>query len=156
MDPEESLQLAMQELRRADHSIAVSLKYTRTVDVIKSIIERLINTISFTLDALVEFAKVQKKISEVSALPKVKVDQVKMLYASDRAITDFCDFYLMLRRIDKAKFARAQEYRRHVTMTALLDDGKVEITIDIVSDYFEKTKDFLNYSSRLIHGEQTQ
>lgn len=153
MDAEESLQLAMQELHRADHSIAVSLKYTRTVDVIKSIIERLINTIGFTLDALVEHAKTQKKIAEASALPKVKVDQVKMLYASDRAVTDACDFFLTLRKIDKAKFGRAQEYRRHVTMTAFMDDGKVEITIDIVSDYYEKTKEFLNYVSRLVHGE---
>ncbi|VVB81622.1 Uncharacterised protein [uncultured archaeon] len=153
MNPDESIQLALQELKRADHSISVSLKYTRTVDVIKSIIERLINTIGFGLDALVEHAKSQKKISEASALPKVKVDQVKMLYASDKVITDFCDFYLMLRKIDKAKFSRAQEYRRHVTMTAQLEGGTVEITIDIISDYFEKTKDFLNYVSRLIHGE---
>ncbi len=153
MDAEESLQLAMQELHRADHSIAVSLKYTRTVDVIKSIIERLINTISFSLDGLVDYAKTQNKISEASSLPKVKVDQVKMLYSNDRIVTDFCDFFLTLRKIDKAKFGRAQEYRRHVTMTAFMDHETVEITIDIVSDYYEKTKEFLNYASRLVHGE---
>ena len=153
MSADESLQSAVQELKRADHSIAVSLKYTRTVDVIKSIVERLINTIGFELDALVAHAKTQKKIAEVSALPRVKVEQVKKLYETDRTIVDFCDFYLLLRRIDKAKFDRTQEYRRHVTMTAHLDDGgSVEITIDIISDYFERTKEFLNYVSRLIHG----
>ena len=153
MIADESLQSAVQELKRADHSIAVSLKYTRTVDVIKSIVERLINTIGFELDALVAHAKTQKKIAEVSALPRVKVEQVKKLYETDRTIVDFCDFYLLLRRIDKAKFDRTQEYRRHVTMTAHLDDGgSVEITIDIISDYFERTKEFLNYVSRLIHG----
>ncbi len=149
----EVLQLAKQELNRADHSIAVSLKYTRTVDVIKSIVERLINTISFCLDELLEHAKAQKKISELPTLPRLKVEQIKKLYASDRTIIDFCDFYLLLRRIDKAKFSRAQEYRRHVTMTAFLDDGSsVEVTIDIISDYFERTKEFLNYVFRLIHG----
>ncbi len=152
---EEAIQNAMQELKRADHSIAVSLKYTRTVDVIKSIIERLINTISFALDALLRHAKAQKKIAEVPALPRIKVEEVKRLYASDRTIIDFCDFFLLLRRIDKAKFARAQEYRRHVTMTAHLDGGEsVEVTIDIISDYFERTKEFLNYVARLIHGGQ--
>jgi hypothetical protein len=150
---EESMQNAMQELKRADHSIAVSLKYTRTVDVIKSIIERLINTISFALDALLRHAKAQKKIAEVPALPRVKVEEIKRLYASDRTIIDFCDFFLLLRRVDKAKFTRAQEYRRHVTMTAQLDDGEsVEITIDIISDYFERTKEFLNYVAQLMHG----
>lgn len=152
MNDEESLQLAMQELKRADHSIAVSLKYTRTVDVIKSIVERLINTIAFALDALLFYAKAQKKITEIPALPRLKVDQVKKVYADDKLIIDFCEFYLLLRRIDKAKFDRAQEYRRHVTMTAHLEEERVEITIDIISDYFERTKDFLNYVARLIHG----
>ena len=150
---QESLQSAMQELKRADHSIAVSLKYTRTVDVIKSIIERLINTVSFAFDALLVHAKTQKRLAELPALPRQKVEQLKKLYADDRVIVDFCEFYLLLRRIDKAKFDRAQEYRRHVTMTAHLDNKEsIEITIDIISDYFERTKDFLNYVSRLIHG----
>ncbi len=149
----ESLQSAVQELKRADHSIAVSLKYTRTVDVIKSIIERLINTIAFDLDALLNHAKANKKIADIPAIPRLKVEHVKKIYAEDKMIVDFCDFYLLLRRIDKAKFGRAQEYRRHVTMTAHLEGGEsVEVTIDIISDYFERTKEFLNYTSRLIHG----
>lgn len=152
---QESIQNALQELKRADHSIAVSLKYTRTVDVIKSIIERLINTISFALDALLRHAKEQKKLAELPTLPRIKVEQVKKLYADDRTIIDFCDFFLLLRRVDKAKFGRAQEYRRHVTMTAHLDEAEsVEITIDIISDYFERTKEFLNYVARFVHGGQ--
>ncbi len=151
---QESLQLASQELKRADHSIAVSLKYTRTVDVIKSIIERLINTISCCMDVLLKHAKAQKKIAEVPSLPRLKVDAIRSLFGSDQMIKEFCEFYLLLRRIDKAKFDRAQEYRRHVTMTAHLDGGeKIEITIDIISDYFEKTKDFLSYVAKLVHGE---
>lgn len=145
----ESLQLAMQELKRADHSIAVSLKYTRTVDVIKSIIERLINTIAFAVDFLLEKAKVEKKISEIPALPRLKVDLVREIYAADRPITDMCDFFLLLRRIDKAKFGRAQEYRRHVTMTAHLENESIEITIDIITDYFDRTREFLNYIAKL-------
>ncbi len=153
MNPEDALQLAIQELKRADHSIAVSLKYTRTVDVIKSIIERLINTIAHCLDALLAHAKTQKKVSEIPPLPRVKVDVVKKVYAEDRTIVDFCEFFLVLRRIDKAKFERAQEYRRHVTMTAHMDGGEsIEITIDIISDYFERSKEFLNYVSKLVHG----
>src|SRR3989344_912618 len=115
MHPTESLQLAIQELKRADHSIAVSLKYTRTVDVIKSIIERLINTVGFAIDALLFYAKQQKRIQEVPELLRAKVEQVRSVYSEDRSITDFCDFYLALRQISKAKFDSAQEYRRHVT-----------------------------------------
>jgi len=149
----EALQLSSQELKRADHSIAVSLKYTRTVDVIRSIIERLINTVGFCIDALLAHAKGQKKIADIPQILRLKVEEVKKIYASDRAIMDFCDFYLLLRRIHKARFERSQEYRRHVTMTAHLEDGQsVEITIDIISDYFERTKEFLMYISKLLHA----
>jgi len=153
MNPSESLKLATQELKRADHSIAVSLKYTRTVDVLKSIIDRLINTIGFILDASLSHAKDQKKISEIPSLPRLKVEKAKELFADDPSIIDFGDFYLLLRKISKAKFDRAREYRRHVTMTAHMEGGeKIEVTIDIITDYFAKTKDFLNHVSSLVDG----
>ena len=149
----EALQLSSQELKRADHSIAVSLKYTRTVDVIRSIIERLINTVGFCLDALLAHAKANKKIIETPSILRLKVDEVKKLYSADHCIIDFCDFYLLLSKVHTARFERSQEYRRHVTMTAHLDDGQsVEITIDIISDYFERTKELLLYVSKLLHA----
>lgn len=155
MQPTESIQLALQELKRADHSIAVSLKYTRTVDVIKSIIDRLINTIEFSFDALLAHAKMLKKIAELPTLPRQKVEQLKTIYSEDRTIMDFCEFFLLLRQVSKARFERAQEYRRHVTMTAHLDSGQIiEITIDIISDYFERTKEFFNFVSRMVHAEE--
>ena len=40
----EEFEQAKGELRRADHLMYVSLKYTRTVDVIKSLIMRMLNT----------------------------------------------------------------------------------------------------------------
>lgn len=153
MDTVETLQSAQQELKRADHSIAVSLKYTRTVDVIKSIIERLINAIELCFDTLLIHAQESGKLDEIPKIPRLKAEKVRELFADDVMIVDFCDFFLLLRRIDKAKFARAQEYRRHVTMTADIDGGSVEVTIDIISDYFEKSKEFFNYVARIVQSE---
>ncbi|MBW3019355.1 hypothetical protein KY329_04190 [Candidatus Woesearchaeota archaeon] len=149
----ESYRLATQELKRADHSIAVSLKYTRTVDVIKSIIQRLINSISLGLSALLEEAKKQGKIAEVPELPRLKIEQSRKLYPKDEVIQNFCDFFLLLRKIDKADFKRANEFRRNVTMSAYLDDGStIEVTIDIITDYYERTKECLNYIAKMISG----
>ncbi len=154
MNEEESLQSAQQELKRADHSIAVSLKYTRTVDVIKSIIERLINTISCCLDTLLAYAKTQKKTNETATTPHTKVEMAKNLYPGDKMIIDFCDFYQLLRKIQKARFDRRQEYRRHITMTAHLDNETIEITIDIITDYYKKVNEFLNYTISTIHATE--
>lgn len=152
MHPQEALQLAHQELKRADHSIAVSLKYTRTVDVIKSIIERLISTIAFGMDSLLANAA-QKKTEEIPELPRLKIEAIKKLYPEDKTVQDFVQFYILLRKVDKAKFTRSQEYRRHVTMTAKLeDDTQLEVTIDIITDYYDRTKEFLQYVSTKVGG----
>lgn len=149
----DSLIQAKQELKRADHSIAVSLKYTRTVDVIKSIVKRLINTLTHVLDALLEKAKEEGKIKEIPKIPGLKAKEVKKSYQDDATIQDFCEFYMLLRKIDKAKYESRQEFRRHVTMTAHVDyETSIEITIDIITDYYNKTKEFLDYSEELIHG----
>lgn len=146
MSTQEALQQAHQELKRADHSIAVSLKYTRTVDVIKSIIDRLINTISFGFDTLLTHAKEEKKLDEIPTLPRLKIELLNTHYPEDETIKHFIQFFQLLRRINKAQFTRTQEYRRHVTMTATLDDGtQVQITIDIITDYFDRTNEFLKY-----------
>ncbi len=151
---EESLDFAEKELRRSDHLLYVSLKYTRTVDVLKSIIERLINAIAFCNTALLKKAKSEGVIKEVPELSRTVVDTLRNIYADDTVIQNYMDFYNLLRKLDKAEFDRALEYRRHVTMTAHLDDKKVEITIDIITDYFNRTKEYLIYVKKLIHGEQ--
>jgi hypothetical protein len=140
----EALERARQELKRADHLIYVSLKYTRTVDVLKSIIERLIATLDAAIDALLYLAKKESKVPAVPTLPRLKIEALKKAYPDDAHIRHYLDFYLLLRKLDKAHFDRAQEYRRHVTMKAALDTNHVEITIDIISDYFHKTKEFLS------------
>lgn len=149
----EIIDQAAEEIKRADHLIYVSLKYTRTVDVLKSIIERLINAFNYCIHALLQHAKEKKKISAVPDLPRLRIDALKKAYETDVTIANYLELYQLLKRINKAQFDSTQEYRRHVTMTAHLDTGEeIEITIDIISDYFKQTKEFLNYTERLIHG----
>lgn len=156
MSSEDNFYDAIEELKRADHSIAVSLKYTRTVDVIKSIIERLINTMKFIFEAILEKAKEDEKIESILKLPRQKTEQLEQSYPEDEILKTYIDFYFSLRKILKSEFTRAREFRRHVTMTADLDEEQVEITIDIITDYFNKVKDLLDYSAGLINYYETK
>ncbi|MBI4449273.1 hypothetical protein HY641_04585 [Candidatus Woesearchaeota archaeon] len=150
---EESLEDAKEEFKRADHLMYVSLKYTRTVDVIKSIVERLMNTYDFGMEVLLHL----KNVSNIPKIPKLRVEAVKKEYASHEhgdVIKNYLNLYLLLRVIDKANFDRSLEFRRHVTMTAHLEDKDVEISIDIIEDYFTRVKEFLNFVEQLaIHNE---
>jgi uncharacterized alkaline shock family protein YloU len=57
---------------------------------------------------------------------------------------------LILNKVDKAKFKRSQEFRRHVTMTADVDKQDIDINIDIITDYFEKIKEFTIAVEKLV------
>jgi hypothetical protein len=149
----ESLDNAREELKRADHLIFVSLKYTRTVDIIKSIIERLINAYDMGIESLFRYAKSKKKISSFPTAPLARANTIKEIFSDDEQIANFLNLYRFFRKIKTAKFSRANEYRRHVMMTAFLDEGEVEISIDIITDYFDRTNEFVDYCSALSGGK---
>lgn len=141
---------AKKELRRADHLFFVSLKYTRTVDVIKSLIMRLISAFNFASKALLQKAQEDGLVEELPNLPRPMVNKIKQVY-NDEQLNNYLELYLLLRKLDRAEFEREREFRRHVTMTAFINGDKVEVTIDIVFDYFNKTKEFLNYVDQILN-----
>lgn len=136
---------ALEELKRAEHLMYVSLKYTRTVDMIKHLLERLMNSYECMFDGLLSKAKKEKKIKELPSQPVVKVEKVKEIYAEDEKIIQAIDFYLLLRKTHRAEFHRSKEFRRHVTMTVYVENEKIEIDIDKIQEYYKKATDFFEY-----------
>lgn len=135
---------ANEELKRADHLIYVSLKYTRTVDVIKSIIERFINSCDFLIDGLLTIEKERGKIESNPPAPIQKTNILLKLYPDNKEMINFIEWYLLLRKLTKADYTASQEYRRHVTMTAFLDEkGTYEVDIDKIYEFYEIAKSAL-------------
>jgi len=141
---DEVLARARDELKRVDHLIYVSLKYTRTVDILKNIIERLIECYSIIIVGLLEKAKEEKKIFEVPAAPLMQCSNLKEVY-KDQEVINLADFYLFLRKINRSRFDRINEYRRHVGMIAHLEDENrdVEVNIDKVTEYYKLTQKYM-------------
>ena len=151
----ERLEEAIGELKRADHMIYVSLKYTRTVDVIKNILERLISGFDFTFDYLIEHLKETKKIEELPVARTKKMEVLTSYFQNSTEFKDYLDFYLLLRKIDQANFTRRQEFRRHVTMSAMLEDNRiVELNIDIIHEYYNKTKAFVDFAIAFVSPKE--
>lgn len=145
MNEDENIQNAQEELKRVDHLIYVSLKYTRTCDIIKHVIERIIACFDFMFKYLLEDAKDKNEIQTIPTAPAAQVEALRKIHRDDEKIQENLDFYLFLRKLSRTKFSRRQEYRRHVTMTSILNEGVVEVNIDVVGEYFEKTKDFMEH-----------
>jgi len=152
----EFLENAKSELKRVDHLIYVSLKYTRTVDVFRSIIERMINCFDFIIEGLLEIEKQKKNIESIPVSPSLRCEKVRKIYAKDEKINDCINFYLFLRKLIISKYTKRTEYRRHVTMTATFESGEThEVTIDAVHEYYDKIKDFVSYvESAVVKGKE--
>lgn len=145
------LENAKEELKRVDHLIYVSLKYTRTCDVFKNIIERLISAIEFGIDAILQRLEEEKKIFEAPTQPGAKCNAVKD-HVRDEKILQMIEFYLLLRQMKRADFSREREYRRHVTMTMVIEGKSTEVNIDSITQFYKDAKAHLEYVERYLKG----
>ena len=156
----QSLQDAVEELKRVDHLIYVSLKYTRTVDVIINILNRMVDGYSYLVNALIAYGESEKKITDdppTSAIERAEL--VKTAFQDDIAIVDNMELYLLLRKLLRAKnVERENEYRRHVTMKTIIEGREEIVNIDIITNYFLFQRDFLQKVQKLlgVKSEQLQ
>ena len=142
----ETLMDAHEELKRVDHLVYVSLKYTRTVDVILNILNRMIDGYSYMIDVLLEKAREEKKMVPDVTSALEKAETARKLYEDDVAVVDNIDLYLLLRKLLRAKhIERENEYRRHVTMKTVIDGREEIVNIDIVTNYFIFQREFLDH-----------
>ena len=73
----EALFYASEELKRAEHLLYVSLKYTRTSDVMKSLIDRLIACFDFLIDGVVYKKEDEGILTNVPKSTFAKVELVR-------------------------------------------------------------------------------
>jgi hypothetical protein len=149
---EEALDSSLEELKRVDHLIYVSLKYTRTCDIFKSIIERMIEALNFAFEALLIKLEEEHKIMEVPIQPGIKAELIKEHYP-DEKMQEIVDFYLLLRKLNRADFTREREYRRHVTMRMEIDGSPFAVNIDSITEYLKKLKEEMHYIHSVVKEE---
>lgn len=137
----EYLEKARDELKRSDHLVFVSLKYTRTCDVIHNTIQRLINAYDFAILAVLEKAKSENKIDSIPSSKKMRADLVSKF---KKNIKPYLEVYFLLMEIGGADFDRVSEYRKGVTLISRISEDKtVNVDVPTLMDYFENAKEFV-------------
>lgn len=136
--------------KRAEHSVYVSLKYTRTVDVIKNLIDRFVVTLSYGIDALIEYLFEKGKIQEKPDNLIEKINFLSEYYANDELMTDFLDFLLFLRKVSRAEYGKCEEFRRHVTMSVKIEGGSYDIDIDVLTEHYHNIKKYVEHIKRIV------
>lgn len=145
----ESLTKAREELKRVDHLVYVSLKYTRTVDVLWNTMSRMVEFYDHAVDSLLKKLVEERRIEELPPSPVEKGRLVLQRYKND-LIQDNVKLYLLLRKVLRSNPSKEQEYRRHVTGTSIIDGQEIRVDIDLVTQYYGLQQEFFEYLKELM------
>lgn len=130
----------------ADHLLYVSLKYTKTCDVIVNLLHRWRKMIEMAMDHLVLEAKKKKKWKPVPDAPKAKLIQLKKIHAKTPEIFEALELYEFFREIDKLEKVRESEFRKGVNLKVLNYKGQVvNVNLEKLAEYSEKLERFISY-----------
>ncbi len=143
---------AREELKRLEHIIYVSLKYTRTVDVIIGALNRLINVYDLIIEAF--FIKAQQEDPKV-VLPKspaLRATRLGEMFPDDKDLQKYLAFYAFLKTVLKSPYQRREEFRRHVTLIVDLDKCTAEIDIDNLTSCEKFVHRFYRYALEKLLG----
>jgi hypothetical protein len=147
----DAIENAVEELKRVDHSIFVSLKYTRTVDILINILIRMVDCYEFLMLALLKYAVENKMIGEIPTTPKERALLLKEVY-KEQEVHNNVDLYLLLKAMLKSNYGKENEYRRHVAMRAIVAGREEIININIISQYYEYLTAFFHLVDNLTKG----
>lgn len=140
----------IQEKISADHLLYVSLKYTKTCDVIKNLILRWRKMIETAIEEILKYAKKKKKISSISSNPLGKIEDVKKLFKKDKNFLEVIELYEMFRKIDELRTERIGEFRKNVALRIFYQGKEINVDLERLKDYAEKLEKFISTTKQFL------
>jgi len=128
----------------ADHLLYVSLKYTKTCDVIINLLLRWKIMIELAMDKLIDEAKKKKKWKPVADAPRAKLIQLKKIYAKDEVISGTLTLYELFRDIEKLDKVRESEFRKGVNLRVNYNGEEININLDMLKEYSSILEKFIS------------
>ena len=128
----------------ADHLLYVSLKYTKTCDVIINLLLRWKIMIEMAMDFLVERAKKEKKWKPVPDAPRAKLIQLKKIYEKDFVVRETLELYELFRDIENLDKVRESEFRKGVNLKVQYKGNLININLDKLKEYSNLLERFIS------------
>ncbi len=140
------MELIIKEKISADHLLYVSLKYTKTCDVIVNLLLRWKIMIELGMDKLVEKAKKQKKWKPIPNAPRAKLIQLKQIYAGEPLVMETLKAYEIFRDIETLDKVRENEFRKGVNLRVTSARGEIiNINLEKLKEYAALLEKFISY-----------
>jgi len=149
----EALEKIMKEKISADHLLYVSMKYTKTCDVMINLIKRWKIMIDYAFDALLEKAKKNKKIKSIPDAPKLKIDLIEKTFAKYPEVIDALNEYKMFKLIDVLPKTKESEFRKGVCLRITYKMQEVAVNLDKLKEFAEVIDKFINFTKEYLVGK---
>ena len=140
----------MQEKISADHLLYVSLKYTKTCDVILNLILRWRKMIETSIDAILVHAKKKKKISLVPVAPTEKIVAMKKLFKKDKNFQEVLEMYEMFKKVEELRKERIGEFRKNVTLKVFYRGKEININLEKLKEYSNELEKFISTTKQFL------
>ncbi|MBU3923958.1 MAG: hypothetical protein KJ592_03515, partial [Nanoarchaeota archaeon] len=101
----------IKEKTSADHLLYVSLKYTKTCDVILNLLARWKSLIEISFDAILEKKVESGKLDAMHTNPKQRIEFVRKYFKKDEAIQNVIPLYIFFKRVPDLSKTRSGEFR---------------------------------------------
>lgn len=140
----------IQEKISADHLLYVSLKYTKTCDVIVNLILRWKKMIERSINEILKHAKKKKKISSIPDNPKGQIELIRKVMKKDQNFLDVVDMYEMFRKIEELRKERIGEFRKNVTLKVFYKGEEISINLEKLKEYADRLEKFISATKQFL------
>ena len=127
----------------ADHLLYVSLKYTKTCDVILNLLSRWKIMVDTSFAFLIQ--KAGKSWKPVPDAPRAKVIQLRKLYANEPLVMEALDLYEFFRDLESLDKIRESEFRKGVNLKVTYKGKQVNINLEQLGIYSQILERFISY-----------
>ncbi len=134
----------------ADHLLYVSLKYTKTCDVVMNLILRWRKMIETCIHKILKHAKKKKKISSIPLNPVGKIEAITKLFKKDKDFLEIIEMYKMFKKIEDLRQERIGEFRKNVTLRIFYKGEEININLEELKIYAEKLEKFISTTKQFL------
>jgi len=140
----------IKEKTSADHLLYVSLKYTKTCDVILNLIARWKSMMEISFDALLQESLKKKKIAHLPESPKQKIEFMRKVFKNSETIQETISTYIFFKRIPELNKTREGEFRKNVNLKILEPGKTTEINMEKLKQYAELLERFISEVKQIL------
>lgn len=134
------------EQKMAEHLFYVSLKYTKSSDVILNLIQKWEKIMELCIELLLKKAKKKKQISTIPSAPKAKELLVRQIY---KELEEPLNLYALFRKIPNLEKIREHEFRKNVAIR-VIDQGKeIEINMEKLKKWYELFNETIKFCEKV-------